>query len=56
MEAYVPQINLGELVKNQKNWDPDPTLFLYDFNKFDCTQQVDWGILLHTISYNFSDT
>ena len=21
MEAYVPQINLGELVKNQKNWD-----------------------------------
>ena len=35
VEAYVPQINLGESVKNQKNWDtislsslhPNPTLF-----------------------------
>ena len=31
-------------------------LFFYDLGKFDCTQHVDWGILLHTISYNFSDT
>ena len=33
VEAYVPEINLGELVKNQKNWDIislssfHPTLF-----------------------------
>ena len=34
-----------------------PSYFVfYDFGKFDCTQHVDWGILLHTISYNFSDT
>ena len=62
VEAYVHHINLGELVKNQKNWETislssfHPTLFFYDFGNFDCTQHVDWGILLHTISYNFSDT
>ena len=28
----------------------------YDFGKFDCTQYVGWGLLLHTISYNFTDT
>ena len=62
VEADVPQINLGELVKNQKNWDTislssfHPTLCFCDFGKFDCTQHVDWGILLHTSIYNFSDT
>ena len=56
VEAYVPQINLGELVKNQKNWDTislssfhSTLCFFYDFGKFDCTQHVVWGILLHTI-------
>ena len=50
VEAYVPQINLGELVKSQKHWDTislssfHPTLFFYDFGKFDCTGHVDWGI------------
>ena len=59
----MPQINLGELVKNQKNHFfhftvviPSYFMFFYDFGKFDCTQHVDLGILLHTISYNFSDT
>ena len=57
-----PQINLRELVKSQNNSDTislsssHPTLRFYDFGKFDCTQHVDWGIVLHTISYNFSDT
>ena len=43
VEAHVPQIILGELVKNQKNWYHftvviHPTLwFFYDFGKFDCT-------------------
>ena len=27
----------------------------YDFCKFDCTQHVEWGILLPTISYHFSE-
>ena len=62
MKAYVPQIIFGELVKNQKNWDTilllsfHPTLVFYGFGKFDCTKHVGWEILLHTISYNFSDT
>ena len=35
---------------------PSYFMFFYDFGKFDRTQHVDWGILLHSISYNFSDT
>ena len=35
---------------------PSYLMFFYDFGKFDCTQNVDCRILLHTISYNFSDT
>ena len=34
-----------------------PSYIIFDdFGKFDCTQHVDWGILLLTIIYNFSDT
>ena len=33
-----------------------PGPLVYDYGKFDCTQHVGWGILLHTISYNLSDT
>ena len=35
---------------------PSYFMFFYDFGKFDCTQHVGWGVLLHTISmisYNF---
>ena len=65
VEAYGPEINLGELVKNQKNWDTislssfHPTLCFFMtlfYMKFDCTQHVDWGILLYSNNYNFSDT
>ena len=60
--ADVPKINLEELVKDQLELRYHFTvvirsyfMFFYDFCKFDCTQHVDWGILLHTISYHFSE-
>ena len=50
----MPQVNLGELVKNCRH---SILLYVFDaFGKFGCTLHVDWGILLHTISYNFGDT